>query len=329
MNIQNETTPHFATTSPPFDLAPDEEQSLVCEMVSRFASRQLTDTSLESENIRKEFEQLGLDELLSDFSDPVLITLISEKLGYGCALESLRLLLPQVLFSTHQTEPSANLCIAQSAATGIGVTGLISEPDRALVPLLICRDSICSFALHDLSDLVLPPARCEMRGFSVLKGTLPFGLYSQVAEPAANSPFAATRLALVLTSLLIGGIGRALDFGFDYAQTREAFGKAIIGHQPVSFRLVEGLMKLESLRLLLWREATRYPHCQDLKGLVEETLYASATVLRDVMQNCGGHGYVASTEINVLFQTNALCRALLSDLSNSFLEFPSLEEKTC
>ncbi len=325
MTVFQTVPPAQPSTAQMFDLAPDENQRLALDMVGRFASRHLTNPDPVTEDLARAFAQLGLDEMIGAFADPVLLGLICERLGAGCALTGLRLILPRLVPGNGQGARPPNLVIARRNGDRDRLVGLAFDPGQPLT-VLCDQGPIFRIGAKGLADCRITQLAGTLRGCRVVDGSAPV----HQADPGApEARDVAHRLALILIALLLGGMQRALDFGFDYAHQREAFGKAIIGHQPVAFRLVDGLMKVEALRLLMLNQATLFHRGGGLKGLAEETAAASAAVLRDVMQNCGGHGYVAGTEINTLFQTNSLCRSLLSSLSEAFLSYPDPEACPC
>lgn len=47
----------------------------------------------------------------------------------------------------------------------------------------------------------------------------------------------------------------ALDVAFDYAHERVAFGKPIVEHQAIQFKLAQMALKVDTARLLTWRSA--------------------------------------------------------------------------
>ena len=311
-----------------FDLAPDEDQRLALDMVERFATQHLVGFHPAGAEPENAFAQLGLTKILANFSDPILIAMICELFGARCALTGLRLILPHLLSATGQSDGSTNLAIAHRGGGRTEVMGLAFAPHQPII-VLFDHGSVSQIEWGDLINPEQAQSAMPLRGCQVINGRMPCELPCEASLPGVNAPECANRLTLVILALLLGGIGCAIEFGFDYAQHRKAFGKAIIGHQPVAFRLVDGLLKFNALRLLILNEATLYPQGRNVKSLVEETISASAIVLRDVMQNSGGHGYVAGTEINTLFQTNSLCRALLSNLSRTFLTYPNLGANQC
>lgn len=307
-----------------FDLAPDEDQRLVLDMVERFAAQHLASIHPVGAETENAFAQLGLTKILVNFSDPILTAMICERFGARCVLTGLRLILPHLLFTAGQSDGLTNLAIAHREGDQVEVMGLAFAPYQPIM-VLFDHGSVLRIEWDDIANLEQAQPVVSLQGCQIINGHMPYKPLRGVNLSGVDASECANRLVLVLLALLLGGIGRALEFGFDYAQHRKAFGKAIIGHQPVAFRLVDGMLKFNALRLLILNEAALFPEGRGVKSLVEETISASAVVLRDVMQNCGGHGYITGIEINTLFQTNSLCRAMLSNLSRAFLTYPNLE----
>ena len=314
-----------------FDLAPDEQQVLAVEMVDRFSRRYLNfdNPNEEFKKIACEFNKLGVGDLIGKFKDPILIALLCERLGYHGALTALRLILPYLFATAYPANvaehlATSNIAITRTHAEQIDFIGIVFDTNS---PLILLSDQR---TLHQVPLSVLPSGSLTQLDLGVSHCAIVTGIFEHGAlkspkEPNQEIIALLPKLVFVVVSFLVGSMLRAVDFGFEYAQERSAFGKAILNHQPVSFRLVDGLMQAEALRLLLLSEATCFQGSQGLKGLAEEAITASSAILRDVLQNCGGHGYVRGIEINTLFETNSVCRALLSSLTRSFLSYSSLE----
>ncbi|MBL1422316.1 MAG: acyl-CoA/acyl-ACP dehydrogenase [Alphaproteobacteria bacterium] len=315
-----------------FDLSPNEEQALAIEMVNRFSKKHLNFDNPDEkfDKISREFDKLGIGDLIGEFSDPVLIALLCERLGYHGVLTALRLVLPYLNTSSgsmNSTEHSvtSNIALMRIHAKQTDFVGIAFDSDA---PLNLFSDQ---YTLHQVQFSDLPSCGLKQLDLGVsqcaiVSGIIECGTLRSTQKPNQEDFEFPQKLAFILVSLLVGSISRSVDFGFEYAQERNAFGKAILNHQPVSFRLVDGLMQAEALHLLLLSEATYFQRSKGLKGLAEEVISASSTVLRDILQNCGGHGYVSGIEINTLFATSSVCRALLSSLTHSFLLHSNQEE---
>jgi alkylation response protein AidB-like acyl-CoA dehydrogenase len=92
------------------------------------------------------------------------------------------------------------------------------------------------------------------------------------------------------------GLARAaLETATDYANSREQFGKPIIDHQAVGFRLADVATRVEASRLLVWRAARRIDagH-RATREAAQAKLYASETAMFATwaaVQTLGGWGY--------------------------------------
>jgi alkylation response protein AidB-like acyl-CoA dehydrogenase len=92
------------------------------------------------------------------------------------------------------------------------------------------------------------------------------------------------------------GLARAaLEYAVDYAKTREQFGKPILEHQAVGFRLADMAVRVDASRLLVWRAARKADAGQDV-GLeaAMAKLYASEAAMWctwAAVQTLGGWGY--------------------------------------
>ena len=60
---------------------------------------------------------------------------------------------------------------------------------------------------------------------------------------------------VVLGAAAVGAARAAYEYALDYARTRKQFGKPIIEHQAVAFRLADMATRIEAARLLVLRAA--------------------------------------------------------------------------
>jgi alkylation response protein AidB-like acyl-CoA dehydrogenase len=91
----------------------------------------------------------------------------------------------------------------------------------------------------------------------------------------------------------------ALQYAVDYARERRTFGKAIIDHQAIGFKLAEVAMKIEAARLLTYRACTLVdegqadvsiaPHLSMAKAYATELAVEAAD---EALQALGGNGYL-------------------------------------
>jgi alkylation response protein AidB-like acyl-CoA dehydrogenase len=125
----------------------------------------------------------------------------------------------------------------------------------------------------------------ESRGFPVLMKTLDF-----------------SRLGIAAQAL--GLAAGALEYAVAYAKERESFGKPIIRHQGVGFKLADMAMRTEAARQLLYKTCALYQEQpKDMSRLSEYLARMSAMakclcgdvamwVTTEAVQVLGGYGYI-------------------------------------
>ena len=109
------------------------------------------------------------------------------------------------------------------------------------------------------------------------------------------------------------GIARAAyDCALSYAKEREAFGKAIIGHQAVAFRLADMATKLAVARGMVQAAARLKDAGQPcLKEAAMAKLYASEIaeeVCSDAIQTLGGYGVLQDFPVERYYRDVRVCR---------------------
>lgn len=110
----------------------------------------------------------------------------------------------------------------------------------------------------------------------------------------------------------VGMAQAALEYALDYAREREAFGKPIIGHQAVGFRLADMATRLEAARLLVLQAATLRDHgVPCLKEACMAKLYASEVaeeVCSAAIQTLGGYGYLSDYPVERIYRDVRVCQ---------------------
>jgi alkylation response protein AidB-like acyl-CoA dehydrogenase len=100
---------------------------------------------------------------------------------------------------------------------------------------------------------------------------------------------------VILGSATVGLAQAAFDTAVEYATQREQFGKPILQHQAVGFRLADVATRIEAARLLTWRAAKRIDAGLDAtKEAAMAKLYGSETAMFATwaaVQTLGGWGY--------------------------------------
>lgn len=127
---------------------------------------------------------------------------------------------------------------------------------------------------------------------------------------------------IALSSLETGRIGiaaqsigmaqAALDAAVRYAAERKSFGKALLDHQAVNFRLVDAKTRLEAARQLVYSAARMKDAglpCLDQACMAK--LFASETaeaVCSAAIQTFGGYGYVEDFPVERIYRDVRVCQ---------------------
>ncbi len=100
---------------------------------------------------------------------------------------------------------------------------------------------------------------------------------------------------VVLAAAATGAARAAYEYALDYARTRTQFGKPIIEHQAVAFRLADMAMRIESSWLMTLHAARQFDAGVNVNGLAAMAkLQASETAMFctwAAIQTLGGWGY--------------------------------------
>jgi len=126
----------------------------------------------------------------------------------------------------------------------------------------------------------------------------------------ALSNLEAGRLGIAAQS--VGMARAALEAAAKYAHERVAFGKPIIEHQAVAFRLADMATQIEAARQLLWHAASLKDAGQPcLKEASMAKLFASEMaekVCSDAIQIHGGYGYVSDFPVERIYRDVRVCQ---------------------
>ncbi|MCX7898074.1 MAG: acyl-CoA dehydrogenase family protein [Rhodocyclaceae bacterium] len=114
----------------------------------------------------------------------------------------------------------------------------------------------------------------------------------------------AGRLGIAAQS--VGMARAAFEAALAYAKERKTFGKPIIEHQAVAFRLADMATRIEAARQLVWHAASlKDAGLPCLKEASMAKLYASEMAERvcsDAIQIHGGYGYVADFPVERIYR---------------------------
>ncbi|HEV3424566.1 MAG TPA: acyl-CoA dehydrogenase family protein [Paraburkholderia sp.] len=114
---------------------------------------------------------------------------------------------------------------------------------------------------------------------------------------SANSDATRTWLAetgFYLCALLVGAMQQSVAFAFEHAAARQTFRKPLATHQLVATRLADMLIAARGARLFLRAAAESGILAQDtlIRQLLRHVAAEAMDVSRELVQLCGGHGYV-------------------------------------
>jgi acyl-CoA dehydrogenase len=144
-------------------------------------------------------------------------------------------------------------------------------------------------------DDVRVPASCLLGGKEKLDEKLARAreaAHTGQKQPAMST-FEATRPTVGAQAI---GIARAAyEFALDYAKERKTFGKPIVTHQAVGFKLADMAMEIDAARLLVWRAAwlARNGGLRRGEGSMSKLKAGEVAVkvTEDAIQILGGYGY--------------------------------------
>jgi alkylation response protein AidB-like acyl-CoA dehydrogenase len=126
----------------------------------------------------------------------------------------------------------------------------------------------------------------------------------------ALSNLEAGRIGIAAQS--VGMARAAFEAAVNYAKERSTFGKPIIEHQAVSFRLADMATQLDAARLLVWRAAMLKDAGQPcLKEASMAKMFASEMaekVCSDAIQIHGGYGYVSDFPVERIYRDVRVCQ---------------------
>jgi alkylation response protein AidB-like acyl-CoA dehydrogenase len=115
-----------------------------------------------------------------------------------------------------------------------------------------------------------------------------------------------------IASQAVGMARAAFEAAVRYAREREAFGKPIIEHQALNFRLADMATQIEAARQLVWHAATLKDAGRPcLKEASMAKLFASEMaekVCSDAIQIHGGYGYVTDFPVERIYRDVRVCQ---------------------
>ena len=126
----------------------------------------------------------------------------------------------------------------------------------------------------------------------------------------ALSTLEAGRIGIAAQS--VGMARAALEYAIGYAKERKSFGKAIIDHQAVGFRLVDAKTKLEASRQLVLNAARLKDAGQPaLEAAAMAKLFASEAaeaICTAAIQTLGGYGFLCDYPVERIYRDVRVCQ---------------------
>ena len=126
----------------------------------------------------------------------------------------------------------------------------------------------------------------------------------------ALSNLEAGRIGIAAQS--VGMARAAFEAALAYARERQAFGKPIVDHQAVSFRVADMATQIEAARQLVWHAAAlRDANQPCLKEASMAKLFASEMAERvcsAAIQVHGGYGYVSDFPVERIYRDVRVCQ---------------------
>ena len=142
----------------------------------------------------------------------------------------------------------------------------------------------------------------------------------RAGEPAARRGRAGARIALAnleggrigIAAQAVGMARAAHEAALNYAHERVQFGKPIIEHQAVTFRLADMATQIEAAEQMVLHAATlRDAALPCLKEASMAKLFASEMaeqVCSDAIQIHGGYGYLADFPVERIYRDVRVCQ---------------------
>lgn len=132
---------------------------------------------------------------------------------------------------------------------------------------------------------------------------------NRIGEDGFGFKFAMKTLSggrIGIAAQALGIAGGAYELASEYAKVRAAFGKPIIKHQGVSFKLAEMATEIEAAKMMVYRAAwLKDQHMDYDLAAAQAKLYASDVAMRhtvEAVQVHGGYGFVKEYHVERLMR---------------------------
>lgn len=109
---------------------------------------------------------------------------------------------------------------------------------------------------------------------------------------------------------VVGGLDQALQDTIEYTRSRPIFGKTVLDHQWVHFKLAEVATEIECLRALVYQATAAYISGKDVTKLASMAKLKSGRLARELGDTClqfwGGMGYMTESKISRFYRDGRL-----------------------
>jgi alkylation response protein AidB-like acyl-CoA dehydrogenase len=229
-------------------------------------------------------------------SDAAAIATRAERRGDDYVLNGVK----QFITTGKNADVAVVFAVTDRAAGKKGITGFVVETDRKGFVVARVEEKTGQRASDTaqivLENCVVPAANRlgrEGEGYRIALSNLEAG-----------------RIGIAAQS--IGMARAALEAALAYARERQAFGKPIVEHQAVAFRLADMATQIEAARQLTLHAATLRDAGEPcLKEASMAKLFASEMAERvcsDAIQIHGGYGYVSDFPVERIWRDVRVCQ---------------------
>ncbi len=270
-------------------------QTLVCNIFNGYAS-----DAQKSEFLKP----LAQGRLLGCFcltephtgSDASAITTRAERQGGDYVLNGVK----QFITSGKNADIAVVFAVTDKAAGKKGISALIVPTDSAGYVVTRIEEKLGQHA-SDTAQIALENCRVPAANLLGAEGA---------GYRIALSNLEGGRICIAAQA--VGMARAAFAAALKYAHERSTFGKPIIEHQAVNFRLADMATQIEAARQLVWHAAAlRDAGHPCLKEASMAKLFASEAaekVCSDAIQIHGGYGYLADFPVERIYRDARVCQ---------------------
>ncbi|MET0344799.1 MAG: acyl-CoA dehydrogenase family protein [Casimicrobiaceae bacterium] len=229
-------------------------------------------------------------------SDAAAITTRAEKRGDQYVLNGVK----QFITTGKNADVAIVFAVTDKAAAKKGISGFIVDTKTPGYVVARVEDKLGQRA-SDTAQIVFE--NCEVPAANLL-GREGDGYRIALANLEAGR--------IGIAAQAVGMARAAFEAALAYARERQAFGKPIIEHQALNFRLADMATEIEAARQLIWHAATlRDAGVPCLKEASMAKLFASEMAERvcsAAVQVHGGYGYVNDFPVERIYRDVRVCQ---------------------